>query len=121
MQKIHDSMRYACEVCRDSGCFPGSSFASWASCICEAGRLRCTQGSDCVSERPVEAEDDAIVTALNDLESQTGIRARLHRSAAPFTEDAFRHRGKKKVKGDLRAAPRAVRGHAATGRGQPKS
>jgi hypothetical protein len=40
-----DLSKFACATCRDAGVFPCEG--EWASCLCEAGRLRCTQGSDC--------------------------------------------------------------------------
>jgi hypothetical protein len=57
---IVPASEYVCPTCRDCGVFPGTG-AAWASCLCEAGRLRCEGGSDCPSAFDDEPRASGIV------------------------------------------------------------
>lgn len=112
----HDS--YACPKCRDCGVFPGDGFAEWASCLCEAGRLRCTQGSDYVEplEGEVESEDAPVEAGLFDLESGTFPRGSLRLSRFAVRAENDPRDLVERTEEDLLTASHAVRFQAAFGK-----
>jgi hypothetical protein len=117
---------YACLQCRDCGVFPGSSFAGWASCTCEAGRLRCSVSwcSDFVEVEELEGEvqphDQTVLVSLDDLDSgkfPTGM-LRLSRFAVRANDSIRQGFDRTDFDLDIEPAMDAVQDH---GKGQPKS